>query len=139
MAKNPGLGTKLKHGVAGTPPVYSEIAQVSKISGPGGEVGTRETTDLDSTAKEYEPTLYDGGEISFTVYYDPVMHALLFTLWTTPSKELWQLVFNDSVHTTFSFKAILTKFSPTGMEVEGNLEAEITIKISGPVTSAAGS
>lgn len=135
----PGKGTLLQHGVAGTPVTYTTIAQRVEIDGPESEMGTRDTTDLDSPAKEYGSTIYDTGELSLTINWDPgdTTHTLLTTLQQAGTLELWQLVFTDTVTegvaagSTFAFSGILTKFKPGGMTVEGTLTAEVTIKGSG--------
>lgn len=142
----PGKGTLFQHGVAGTPVVYTSIAQRTEIDGPEGEMGTRETTHLDSLAREFASTILDAGEASLNIEWDPgeTTHSLLTGIWLAGTLELWRLVFTDKITagvaagTTFDFAGILTKFKPTGMTVEGNLTAEITIKGSGlPVLTIA--
>jgi hypothetical protein len=58
----------------------------------------------------------------------------MITAITTTVAFVWNLIFADTGAGTFSFSGILTKFATTGMEVEANLEAQITIKITGAVT-----
>lgn len=146
MAKvRPGKGTLLQHGT-GSPPTYTTVAQRVTIDGPEGEKGTRDTTDLDSAAKTYAGTLYDGGDLSGTLNYDPQdpTHQLFFTWLTTQvDPEPFRLQFNDgsspATGSRLDFTAVLTKFKPTGMEVEGNLQAEYTLKVSGLPVFTAGS
>lgn len=141
---NPALGTTLSHGVAGTPPTYTAIAQLTSIDGPESEMGTAETTHLTSAAKTYRKTLFDGNEVSCEMEFDPKSdtHAPLITLFYGNTQasdgELWKITFADGAGTpsTASFKAIITKLGPSGIEPENNLMANMTIKISGLVTWA---
>lgn len=131
--KNPGKGTQLKHGVGTGPTVYTSIAQRTKINGPDGKVGSVDVTDLDSAAKEYRPTLYDGGEVSMDIWYDPTTttHKLLTGLLTAPTVDKWEITFADAAATPVTFDAFLTEFTPGGMEPEGYLMASIKLKITG--------
>jgi uncharacterized membrane protein len=101
------------------------------------EQGTRETTHLGTTTwKTFAGTISDAGEVSATILFDPAdsTHAALITAVTTTVPFIWNIVFNDTGAAVFAFSGILTKFATTGMEVEANLEAEITIKLTGAVT-----
>lgn len=136
-AVNPARGTTLSRGTPYGSPVYAAIAQIVSLDGPDRKVGTRETTILTSTSKTFDPTIFDGGELSGQLLYDPKCdsHAVLEGLLTTPSRDKWKIVFNDATNgpTTATFDAILTGFKPTGIEVEANLMADFTLKISGTV------
>jgi hypothetical protein len=71
--------------------------------------------------------------------FDPkgATQAILLGLIQTPTSDVqWQMLFADVAPSTATFLGILTKFNPTGIEVEKNLEAEFSIKVSGPVTWA---
>jgi hypothetical protein len=139
---NPALGTKLYHGVAGTPITYTAISQVVSIDGPESEMGTRETHNLDSTAKTYATTLFDGGEVSLDIQYDPkctthaILQGLFFGKTQLADGELWKIVFADVVNgpSTAAFKAIIINLGPNKMEPENNLMASMKIKISGDVS-----
>ena len=132
---NPAKGTLFKHGTPYSSPVYTTVAQIVSLDGPEREVGTRETTIITSTVKTYAPTIPDNGEVTGKLLYDPkgTTHAVLETLIATPSLEKWEFLLPDTTGTTLAFDGILTKFAPTGLEVEANLEADFTVKVSGPV------
>ncbi|SIO60136.1 hypothetical protein SAMN05444166_6280 [Singulisphaera sp. GP187] len=133
---NPGKGTLLKVKISAA---QTTIAQRVSLDGPEMEVGTAETTNLDSAKKTYRPTIADGGSMSGTLQYDPhdPTHLFLFGLWDNPLLATFQLVFADADATTATFDGVLTKLKPTGMEVEGNLEAEFEIKVSGEIVLSA--
>lgn len=133
----PGLGTVLKIGDGGSPTeVFTAIAQVTEIAGPNGEVVTAETTNLASTAKTFRGVIFDGGEVTFTIQYDPrgASHTILdgFYAAVPPAQHNFQLIFQSLSKAAFA--AIITKLNPTGMTVDGNLEAECSLKVTGPVT-----
>lgn len=135
MSINSGLGTLLKHGNGDGPPeTFTTIAQRVSIDGPEMSVGTADTTHLDSTAKTHRITIPDNGELELTIYYDPkdTTHQFCTGLMITPTQKNWQLVFSEG--SIYQFNGTLTKWKPTGMEVESNLEAEATIKVNGVVT-----
>jgi hypothetical protein len=129
----PGKGTLLKATIA---TVLTTIAQRVSLDGPELTVGKAETTHLDSSAKTKRPTISDSGAISGTLWYDPQdpTHKFLFGLYTTPALVVFNLVYPDADGTVDAFTGFLTKLKGTGMEVEGNLEAEFEIEISGLVT-----
>jgi hypothetical protein len=138
---NPALGTTLSHGVAGTPITYTILAQLMSIDGPESEMGTVSTVNLGSTAKTYRKTIFDGNEVSVEMQFDPKSdtHLLLTGLFygntQIASGEPWQIIFADATNgpSKATFTAIITKFGPSGIEPESNLQAKMTIKISGLV------
>lgn len=135
MAKNPGKGTQLKHGVGTGPTVYTAITQRTSIKGPGTQVGKADVTDLDSIVKEYRPTLGDPGEMSFDIWYDPVAatHQLLTDYLSAPAVAKWQLKFSDDAATAIPFDGFVSGFEPGGMDPEGYLMASVKIQVVGNI------
>lgn len=136
MSKLPGKGTLLQLGDGGSPSeTFTTIADRVQIGGPNMSVGSRETTHLDSDAKEFEPTIPDGGDLTMTLFYDPneTTHQGLTGLVAAPANVHWKLVFNDGMATPANYllNGHITGFNHTGMEVESNLQAEVTIKLNG--------
>ncbi len=130
MAVNAGLGTILSHGIASS---YTAIAQRVSVEGPDWKVGEADKTTLDDTVKKFRPTIAESGEIDLKIYYDPAAatHSILTGFMITPTSEQWQLQFTNTAAGKFTFTGFLTGFKPTGMTVEGNLEADIKIRIDG--------
>lgn len=128
-----GKGSSLQLDVGGE---YTTIADVVSISGPSQTVGTVETTDLASSAKEYLPTILDAGEITATINYDPgtATHANLSDLLSSPAVKGWKIIFSNTDGSVYAFNGILTGFSVSGVAVEEIVTAEISIKLSGAVT-----
>jgi hypothetical protein len=134
---NPARGTTLSHATAVAPTVFTAIAQVVSIDSIPRGVGTRETKHLGSSADTFAPTIIKNGALSGKLLYDPkgTSHLILEGLMITPALDKWKVVFNDATNgpTTYISDGILTNFSPTGIEVEANLEADFEIQLSGAV------
>ncbi len=130
MAVNAGLGTLLEHGIASS---YTAIAQRVSIEGPDWKVGEADTTTLDDTVKKFRPTIAESGEVDMKIYYDPASatHAILTGLMVTPASNQWRITFTNTAAGKYTFTGFLTGFKPTGMTVEGNLEADVKIRIDG--------
>jgi len=138
-----GLGATIAYSATGS--TYTTIASVVSIDGPKLAVGSVETTNLASTVKSYRATLPDSAEVSFTIQYDPAQttHQQLLTLYSTPvgtgvvasPAYFWQVTFTDVTPTVWHFQGLLTGYEITGLTVEGNVEANVTIRGTGTVTT----
>jgi predicted secreted protein len=131
-------GTLLKVGDGGTPTeVFSTIGEVKDISGPSMTLNTEDVTSHDSGGwKEEIPTLLEAGEISFDVnYYKAATQVALRSAQMARTRLNFQMVVPLAPTETLSFSGFVTGFEYSA-PVEGILTASITIKVSGPVTSA---
>lgn len=139
------LGTILAVGDGATPEVFTKVARVKDIDGPSMSRDTIDTTHQLSTGgvKEFLASLMDGGEVTFTVGYNPsaATHdqttGLLKFMGETTVRN-WKLVFPVAAVTGFwglTFTAVVTKFAPKA-PVAGELTADITLKVAGNVTQA---
>jgi len=128
-----GRGSKLQLEIVS---VFTDIAWVESIEGPDASVGTVETLHLLSTTKTRLPTIGDWGDVPATILYDPAetTHAALTSLIAAPAVRNWKILYSNVDTSVYTFAAILTKFKPTGIEVEGLVRAEIVLSISGDVT-----
>lgn len=130
MAVNDGLGATLKIGA-------NVIGQIVDITGPSREYGTQETTNLDSVARTYRPTLPEGGSVTFTIQEDLSIasHMALIALMNSQTGTTVCVIEYDDGYTT-TFDGIVTAYEPS-IAVGENIEASVTIKVSGlPVTEA---
>ena len=127
----PGLGTDLLHGVAGSPATYTSIAAVTTIDPNEESMDEAETTNLKSGNKTFRAVIKDLGTLAFTIQYAPTstVHKLLKTLFAAKTNELWKLVFADDDETEIFFTGFIKKFKVKGTEVNGNLEAEVEIRV----------
>ena len=132
-------GTVLKMGDGASPEVFTAIAQLGDVDGPNSKLDTVDTTHHGSTAKEYVPTIIDGGEVKFTINYDPAAathkNAIGGLLYAHQNKLLknFQLVFPVAAPAGPSFAAFVADFQVKA-PVAGKLVADVVFKITGPVT-----
>lgn len=135
MAVLVGLGTSLKFTISST---LTVIAQVVSIDGPSIEAATTETTNLADVVRKFRTQLPDPGEITFTIEYDPADtgHTALFSaVMTWPQSAVaCELDFSGTGTHKWTFSGFVTHFGLKGMNVDDNLEADVTIKVSGNIT-----
>jgi len=143
MDEHLAFGTILAYGDGATPEVFTKIGQVKDIDGPSMSRDTVDVTNHDSTGGYLESlgSMRDSGEISFPVEYDPgdATHdqdtGLLF-LFDKDARTNFQLIFPVASLNGFwgyEFSGTVTGFKP-GMPVLGSITADVTIKVSGPIT-----
>jgi hypothetical protein len=131
----PGLGTLLQYESA-TPGTYTTVAQRVEITGPGMEHRTKETTNLDTPQATYRGTIFDAGEVGMKVQLKPsdATHQKLVALVKSGALTNWQLTLADSGAAVIGpFAAILSKFELSGMTAEGDVEADISLRVSGNI------
>lgn len=133
MAGIDAFGTQLLRGDGGTPEIFTAIANVTSISGPGLSRETIDVTAHDSPDgwMEFLGGLKDAGEVSADINYDPSKHDTLVADFDDDEPRNYQLVFPDG--TTWSFAAILTGFEPEA-PYDDKLAASLTFKVTGKPT-----
>jgi len=129
-------GTKFEIGV-GDPVVFERICEIKTFSGPGGSATVIDTTDLCDTAKTKRMGLADEGQLSFTINYIPqdTAHAALRAARASRELTSFKLTFTDSPATVWEFAGFVAGFSVSG-SVDGVIEANVTIEISGEITES---
>lgn len=133
MANYGGKGTQL-HITINTS--FVPLSQAVEITGPSGEMGTREVTHLDSSAREFAPTILDGGEFTWNMLYDAnsasqsYFQSKVYTATPATTGETMKLVLSTTTK-TIPFNGIPTRFNLTGMNVDGTVTAECAAKVTG--------
>jgi predicted secreted protein len=139
------FGTILAFGDGEESESFTTVAQVKDITGPNMSRETIDVTNHQSPAgfAEFLASIQDGGEVTFTVEYDPgdATHDQdtgLLALMGETTRRNWRLIFPVESSTPgeyegYEFEAILTGFSPSA-PVKGSLTADITLKVAGAVT-----
>lgn len=120
-----------------SPEVYTTIAEVMSIDGPGGSASVIDVTDLSSTAKEKRAGLQDEGQVTFEINYIPTdtQHALLRTVRTAATVRSFRIFFTDSPQTTWTFDALVLGFSVSN-SVDDVTKASVTLEVTGAVVEA---
>ncbi|MGW2260272.1 phage tail tube protein [Streptomyces sp. NPDC001780] len=135
MAGINGFGVKLKRGDGAATEVFTEIADITNLGGPGL---SRETVDVTSHGSpdawmEFVGGLKDAGEVSVDINYQPAKHDLLVDDFDDEEPRSYQIVFPDEAATTWTIKALLTGFEPEA-PYDDKLSASLTLKVSGKPT-----
>lgn len=137
-------GTLLLRGDADTPEVFTEIAEVTNISGPNWALDALDMTSHSSSGdREFVGGLIDGGEITLECNFIPTdttqgFDGGVLEDLTTRTQHNYQLQFSDSIAdpTIYEFVAFPTAFEPSGV-VDGKLSASVTFKVTGAISEQA--
>lgn len=131
-------GTFLKVGDGTTPTeVFTTIAEVLDISGPGQTLNTEDATNHDSGGwREPIPTILECGEVTFDInFYNDTTQSGFLTDMTSRARRNFQMVLPLETPLTLEFKGYVTNFEYSA-PVEGILRASCTVMITGPITTA---
>ncbi len=137
----PSKGTQVYYGSSASPPAYTVIARQASITGLGLSVKVEDVTAQDSGTpwRQYVPTLLDGGDVSFDMFFLPsdAGQKAVLTLFTdrglngTPGLPIpFKIVFSDAALTVWTFDGFVTGFKMTAT-VDGVLKAAVVIKCTG--------
>jgi hypothetical protein len=132
-------GTLFKVGNGASPEVFTTIAEFRGFDGPSGSATVLDASTTESTVKEKLKGLFDEGQLSGNLYFDPTDINGQGVLWDArklsgaAAEKNFQLVFPDSPNTILTIPGFVQSFNVTG-QVDGLIEASITIEISGEVT-----
>jgi len=125
-------GMTYTSGGTATPETYTKISGVTSFDGFDGSADELDTTDLDSTAKEYISGLKDEGKFGFeakVLKADAGQQALRAAR-NSGAIVGMKLTLPDTSVATFS---VLVKTMPASGGVNSVLKGKIDTKISGPV------
>ena len=135
-----GHGTLWKRGDGATPTeVFTTVAEVTAISGPGISRDTIDATHMESPDRyrEFVGGLRDGGEITVTLNLNAkgsaFTNALADINANVPTN--YEMVFADG--SEFAVSALLSSISPD-MPLDDKMVVELTYKVTGKPTFTAG-
>ena len=108
------------------------VAYWKRLGWDGPTCGTIDVTDVSSTGdwKEYLAGLKDAGSVSLTLQFNKVLWASLHGALGT--SDTWTLLLADG--STLVCAGFLTSAPGASGELESGVDADVTIKLSGPVT-----
>jgi len=119
-----------------TPAVYTKIAQITSIDGPGGSTDSLEKTDYDSTVREFRAGLHDPGEASFEFNLDPANLEHKWLMGRPESRETygWRIEIPTEPKATYiDFDGFVTAAPPSFGEPGEIVTASTSIKITGSI------
>ena len=130
-------GMTIGIGDGASPEVYTTINEVTTIGGPDGSASEIDTTDLNSTAKEFRLGLLDNGSVNLALNFIPknTQHALLRAKSISGVITNFRITFTDSPQTTWTFAAFVMGV-PVENSVDAVTTASITLRISGEIIEA---
>ena len=132
---------RLKRGDGASTEAFTTIAGVKSVNGPNTQLSFLESTDFDSTGgfREFVAGLRDPGQGSFTLNFGPTDtgHTALLSDHDAGTLRNFRLEFGPSgtPSDVWGFAAYIESIGPTA-EVDGLLEAEATLRVSGVVNRA---
>lgn len=132
-------GTQLQVGDGAEPEVFTPVARVTDISGPGLIAEVEDVTSHDTSGwRERLSTILDAGEITFDIFYIPNnpthnQTTGLLQLYLNRLLTNFRLVMTDAAATTYNFSGYVTSFE-TSAPIAAAYRASITITITGAVT-----
>lgn len=135
------FGTLLKIGDGGGSEVFTTIAEITNLTGPGIEVETIDVTSHDSSGakREFIAGLIDMGEYTFTLNFNALatqgFSGGLYNDAMNRTKRNFQIVLPTTSSKTGSFAAYVTNFE-LSEPIDGALTADLTIKVTGAITWA---
>lgn len=130
-----GVGATLGLGNSASPTVYTNVAEITNISGPEISVEQVEASTLDSTGgyKEFIPGLKDGGSVSFTMNWtNKASQQSIRNLIGGTSNSKFLITLPTSPLSRFRFEGIVESMSWSA-EPNAPMTSDVTIKISGAV------
>lgn len=131
-------GTKLQLAGTASPITYTNTANVTSISGLGGQKGDIDITNFDSTAKEFLTGLEDPGQVQVEINYSPA-DATQGTLWTLKESgdlRAWRIRLSGaSPQPYFAFSATVQQFQ-VNFQTDDVVRATVTLRVSGSITKS---
>ena len=115
---------------------WSLIGGIKSYSGFDGEASEIDTTDLDSTAKEFILGLVDNGNLGLEIFpdYSDTGQDALRVLAISGNSTVFVLTLVDSPQTTATFTAFVKNAHSISGGVDAAIEGSVALKISGAVT-----
>lgn len=121
------------------PTSFATIGNVFSIDGPSISVETLDCTNLASTGKEFVASpIPDGGEVTVSYYVDKTITAQNTLRDGVYDGTVWgfRITFTDDASKA-EFKAIVSAINYSGIEANGLIQVEMTLKVSGLIEFSA--
>lgn len=132
-----GVGTKFSryNGMA-----WVDIAEILTLDGPDKKRETIDVTNLDSTSgyREFIAGFRDGGSVKMSMNFTLDTYDQMNDDFESDTRQTYEIRFPDDENTSFSFLGLVTEL---GLKTAGDKQimADVTIKVSGPITMDSGS
>jgi hypothetical protein len=133
-----GMGTQFRRWNSATGN-WERIALITKISGPDSKRDTQDTTSLDTLGgyRTFIGGLRDGGNVKLSMQFSRDTYEVMRADFEIDTLQNYEIVLPDDDQTSAEFQGLVTEL-PLSID-EKIITADVTIKISGPVTINSGS
>ncbi len=130
-----GVGTSFERGDGTSSESFTAIAEINTITGPNKSRDTIDVTSLDSASgyREFIGGFRDGGEVTLNMNFTLAGYADMDADFELDTLTNFQIVLPDTGNTTFEFAALVTALG-LAIPMDDKVTADVTLKISGPVT-----
>ena len=131
-----GVGASFQRENDSSSGVYTPIAEVTNITGPGMTRDTIDVTNLDSIGgyREFIAGFRDGGEMVLTMNFTVNGYEQTHLDFANDNTINYQLVLPDAGAYTLGFAGLVTAM-PLTVPTDTQIMMDVTIKITGEVTS----
>jgi len=125
-----GVGMQFKIGNAASPEVFTAVAEVTGITGPGYSRDSVDATHTDSPGlrREFLPGLSDEGEFSFTLNFGSASYTVLNAEKAKTTPTNYQVLFPTSPTVTWTFAGFMTGLEAAA-PIDDVMSATATFKI----------
>jgi predicted secreted protein len=126
-------GTKLQLGGAASPQIFSDIANVTGISGPDGQSPEIDVTNFADTARRFLAGLPDNGSVSADINWssDENTNTTLYQLYQSGDTRQYRIVLSNGDY--FEFNAVVLGH-PFTFAIDDVVKASISLRVSGAVS-----
>ena len=133
-----GIGTEFRRWNSSTG-IWEKLAEIKNIAGPTATRATHDSTTLDTTGgyATFMPGLRDAGTVKFTMNFGRSAYEIMKNDFESDTIQNYEIVLPDADNTSFEFEGFVTEI-PLNIPAD-IITADVTIKISGPVTIDSGS
>lgn len=126
-------GTKLQLGGAASPQTFSDIANVTGISGPDGQAPEIDVTNFADTARRFLAGLPDNGSVSADINWSSAenTNTTLYSLYQSGATRQYRIVLSNGDY--FEFNAVVLGH-PFTFAIDDVVKASISLRVSGAVS-----
>jgi len=131
-----GVGTQFRRWNGSA---WANLAEINSITGPTMTRDFIDVTSLDSTGgyREFIAGFRDAGTISLSMNFTRATYDAFKADFEDPSSHFYEICLSDGELTTLEFEGLVTE-CPITIPTDDKITADVTIKISGPVTINSG-
>ncbi|TSA10046.1 MAG: hypothetical protein D4R73_05935 [Deltaproteobacteria bacterium] len=133
-----GMGTQFRRWNSATG-LWEKIALITKIGGPDSKRDTQDATSLDTVGgyRTFIGGLRDGGNVKLSMQFSRDTYEVMRADFEDDDLKNYEIALPDNDQTSMEFMGLVTEL-PLSVD-EKIITADVTIKISGPVTINSGS